>query len=309
MKSVLADDGQYPGARKLLARIQTALAAAAGRPGRSADLGADAHVAGSGLHTAPAGARLDTAASMSRGPTLALAVALTLLAFLLAPGVAAALPGWSILPDPLKAATSLDAVDAFGDTGLVVAGAGAAVAVSGDGGATWTDISASPSATLNGVAFSDADHGVVVGSAGTILVGAPDEGNAFAWTAATRPDDVTGGLRDVAMSGAVGYAVGTGGVVLKTVDGGATWEHESSPTTTDLNAVAISVDGDVAAAVGAQGVLLVNQTGSWETRDSGTTRNLVDVALPAASAAGIVYYCSADRSLLAARNRGGDGPA
>ena len=163
-----------------------------------------------------------------------------------------------------------------------MAGAGAAVAVSGDGGATWTDISAGrlTSATLSGVAFTDADHGVAVGPAGTILVGAPDDRDTFAWTAATRPDDVTGGLRDVAMSGTVGYAVGTGGVLLKTVDGGATWEHESSPTTADLNAVAVSADGDVAAAVGAQGALLVNQTGSWETRDSATTRNLVDVALP-----------------------------
>ena len=132
----------------------------------------------------------------------------------------------------------------------------------------------------------------------------------FGWATATLPDDVTGGLRDVAMSGAVGYAVGTGGVILRTVDGGATWEHESSPTRpADLNAVAISADGDVAAAVGAQGALLVNQTGSWETRDTGTTGDLLDVALPAVSAARIVYFCSADQGLLTAGNGDRDSPA
>ena len=107
---------------------------------------------------------------MSRRTTVALAAAVTLLACLAtARRRSAALPGWSILPDPLAAATSLDAVGTFGDTGLVVAGAGAAVAVSGDGGATWTDISASvlTSVTLSGVAFTDAEHGVAVGPAGT----------------------------------------------------------------------------------------------------------------------------------------------
>jgi photosystem II stability/assembly factor-like uncharacterized protein len=234
---------------------------------------------------------------VSRGATVALCAAVTLLFCLAIPGTAFALPGWSVLKDPLAAATSLDAVDTFGDTGLVVAGAGGAVAVSGNGGATWTDISASAltSATLSGVAFTDAEHGVAVGPAGTILVGAPDGQGAFGWTVATLPADVTGDLRDVAMSGTVGYAVGTGGVVLGTVDGGATWEHESSPTAADLNAVAISSDGDVAAAVGAEGTLLVNRQGSWETRDSGATGNLRDVALPAGSAADTVYFCSATR--------------
>ena len=235
---------------------------------------------------------------MSRRATLALAVAVTLLACLATPAAAASMPGWSVLTDPLAASTSLDAVGTFGDTGLVVTGAGAAVAVSGDGGATWTDISAGglTSVTLSGVAFTDAEHGVAVGSAGTILVGAPDGLGVFGWTAAGTPADATGDLLDVAMSGAVGYAVGTGGVVLKTVDGGATWEHEISPTAADLNAVAISAGGDVAAAVGAQGVLLVDQTGTWETRDSGTTSDLLDVALPAAPATGTVYFCSANQA-------------
>ena len=233
---------------------------------------------------------------MSRRTTVALAGAVTLLACLAMPGVATAFPGWSTLPDPLAAATGLTAAGTFGDGGLVVAGEGA-VAVSSDGGVTWTDVSAGAltSATLNGVAFTDAEHGVAVGPAGTILVGAPDDLGVFGWETAARPDDVTGGLRDVAMSGAVGYAVGTGGVILTTVDGGASWEHESSPTTADLNAVAISSDGDVAAAVGAEGTLLVNQTGSWQTRDSGATGNLRDVTLPAESGTDTVYFCSATR--------------
>jgi photosystem II stability/assembly factor-like uncharacterized protein len=231
---------------------------------------------------------------VSRGPTLALAVALMVLGGLLTPSVATAFDGWTTLPAPLPTTPLLEAVGTFGDTGLVVAGAGAAVAVSNDGGVKWTDISARglTSATLSGVAFTDAQHGVVVGRSGTILVGAPDKLGAFAWNAATRPADVTGDLRDVALSGTVGYAVGVGGVILKTADGGATWTHESAPTTADLNAVAVSADGSVAAAVGAQGTLLVNQTGSWEARDTGTTAELIDVALPAAATAGTVYCCS-----------------
>lgn len=225
------------------------------------------------------------------------AAALTLLVLAATTGTALALPGWSTLSTPLAQTVRFDAAGVFGDAGVVVAGEGGAIAVSIDGGATWTDISATSltSSALQGVAFSDAEHGVVVGQAGTILVGAPDDLGVFAWEAATRPDDVTSDLRDVAMSGTVGYAVGDGGVVLKTVDGGVTWMREAAPTAADLNAVAVSADGEVVVAVGAQGTLLVDQNGTWETRETGTTADLLDVTLPADSTAGIVYCCSADQ--------------
>jgi photosystem II stability/assembly factor-like uncharacterized protein len=236
---------------------------------------------------------------MNRGATLVLFVAATLLAGLLAPGVAAALGGWTTLPTPLPG-TRLEAVGTFGDAGVVVAGAGAAVAVSGDGGVHWTAhpaaTVASATTTLEGVAFTDAEHGVAVGTGGTVLVGTPDDSNRFAWAPAVLPDGVTGDLHDVAMSDTIGYAVGAGGVILATDDGGATWTLDNTPpsATADLNAVALSADGSVAVAVGAQGALLVNDNGRWRAQDTGTTADLLGVALPAAATAGTdVWFCSA----------------
>ncbi|HJW75679.1 MAG TPA: hypothetical protein VJ787_08435, partial [Thermoleophilia bacterium] len=224
-------------------------------------------------------------------------VALALSLLVAGPDTAAALPGWSLLPDPLPTIGRLNAAAAFGDAGIVVAGAGAAVTVSSDGGMSWTNVSAGKltSASLLGVAFTDSEHGVAVGQSGTILAGAPDDLGAFAWTAADAPNNLNGDLTDVALSGSLGYAVGVGGVVLQTVDGGATWTRDSAPGAADLKAVAISADGDLAVAVGAQGTLLVNRGGIWEARESGTSGDLLDVALPAASAGATIYYCTADQ--------------
>jgi photosystem II stability/assembly factor-like uncharacterized protein len=231
---------------------------------------------------------------MSRRETLLLAAALTLFATLAMPAVAAALPGWSTMPAPVPATTRLNAAATFGDAGLVVAGAQGAVAVSENGGVTWTARPATGAAgvTLRGVAFTDAEHGVVVGDSGTILVGAPDDQGTFTWTAATLPGNLNSSLRAVAMSGTIGYVVGDRGVLLRTDDEGATWTDENPPTKADLNAVAVSADGNVAAAVGAGGTLLVNDNGTWEARDTGTNADLLDVAL---TAAGAVYCSSTER--------------
>jgi hypothetical protein len=238
---------------------------------------------------------------MSRPRLLVVAIALTLLTLSAATGTALALPAWSVLPAPPTQAAALQAVNAFGDTGVVVAGQGGKVAVSTDGGATWRQLPAAAltTSTLTGVAFSDAEHGVVVGQDGTILTGAPDDADGFTWAAASldgAPADLK--LRDVAMSGTMGFAVGDGGMILATDDAGATWTRQNAPTAADLTAVAISGDGAVAAAVGAQGTLLVRQRGRWEARDTTSTvqgADLRDVALPADSASGILYCCTSSK--------------
>jgi photosystem II stability/assembly factor-like uncharacterized protein len=247
-----------------------------------------------GPHLRP---QADSSSTMRRLSLLALLLALVLLVFLAAAGTALALPGWSVMAAPLGKSVRPSAAGAFGDAGVVVAGQGGTVAVSRDGGRTWTDISAAAltSSALRGVAFSDAKHGVVVGDKTTILIGAPDDRGVFGWTAPALRDEVTADLRDVAMQGTVGYAVGTGGLVLQTVDGGKTWRRERVASRANLNAVAMSADGQIVAVVGDQGTVLTKKEGSWKAAETSTSADLLDVGLPADSALNVVYCCSSKR--------------
>ncbi len=241
--------------------------------------------------------RPDSSPLVARSSFLLILLGLILLVFQACPATVQALPGWSVMARPFGQDGLPRAAMAFGDTGAVVVGQGGRVAVSGDGGRTWNDISATvlTSSTLRGAAFSDAGHGVVVGDKATLLVGAPDDQGVFGWTTPALPAAPTADLRDVTMRGTVGYAVGTKGVVLQTVDGGKTWRRESVATGATLRAVAMSADGQVVAAVGDGGTMVIKKGGSWALSETSTSADLLDVAVPADSTLGVVYCCSSER--------------
>lgn len=83
---------------------------------------------------------------------------------------AAATAPWVQLADPYPSPASASEIATFGDAGVAVVGDGDTIAVSIDGGATWTQRALPGGAPVQAVAFSDANHGWAVGPADTIDV-------------------------------------------------------------------------------------------------------------------------------------------
>ena len=177
------------------------------------------------------------------------------------PATAAGSGEWSPTVRPWSPGWEVTDIAAFRPTGLVAVGAGGHIAVSRNGGATWTvTVPSGHSATVFGaVAFNNAGHGVV--ASGGLLLVTGDDGRT--WYTPTFAGAGPGALiRDVAMAGAVAVAVGDGGVIVSSTDSGATWSRPVSPTSDDLVAVAVAGDG-TAVAGASTGALLTGKGATW----------------------------------------------
>jgi photosystem II stability/assembly factor-like uncharacterized protein len=202
---------------------------------------------------------------------------------------------WSIAVAPARAADAAAAwmevaapdagswvvrdVSAFGDTGLVAAGDGH-VAVSRDGGGTWSvSVPAGYAGTVfTSAAFTASGTGVV--ASGGVLLVTSDWGATWA-PPAFAGSGPTSAILALAMRGKAAVAVGADGMVLASSDGGATWQSEASPVTSPLTAVALAAGG-VAVAGSDAGKVLVRQT-SWAVAgNAGAPVTSVSAASPVA---------------------------
>ncbi|HZL65252.1 MAG TPA: YCF48-related protein [Thermoleophilia bacterium] len=168
---------------------------------------------------------------------------------------------WSPLTPPWAAPAIVRDISTFGATGLAAAGDDGKIAVSPDGGASWTVHAPAgfASSTFTAAAFSSATSGVV--ASGGVVLSTTDAGRTWK-PPAFRGAAPAGQVLDIAMSGRTGYLVGAGGMIFATPDGGASWLAEASPTSADITTVAIAGDGTAVAGTDA-GEVLVRSAGSW----------------------------------------------
>ena len=186
--------------------------------------------------------------------------------------------GWQPVARPWAGPATARDIAAFGATGLAAAGDDGQVAVSLDGGATWSwhGPAGFGSTSFGAVAFSSAQSGIVA-SGGVVLV-TTDGGRSWR-SPVFHGAAPTGQIADIAFLGKVGYFVGAGGMIFATTDGGSSWQEAASPTAADVVAVAVSGDGTAIAGTRA-GEVLVRSAGSW-----GVAATLADpVSAVAASA-------------------------
>lgn len=221
----------------------------------------------------------------TRRRSLALIVA-ALLGVVLAGFVTTAPAGaapWIALPQPWDPPVQIRDVAAFPPAGVALAGAGGRVALSIDGGVTWTlsDVTVqSGGHEIEALDFTDASHGVLVGDGGLLLF--TTDGGA-SWASPT----VTGGapgadLLTVDMAGLTGYAGGRGGTLLTTTDGGATWAPTPLVVTDDITAVAVAGNGAGMAGT-AGGAILVGSGDTWQVVGT-ATQPIVDAVAATALA-------------------------
>ncbi len=211
-------------------------------------------------------------------------VGLVLVGVLVPSAAAGAAPAWAQLADPFASPPVQSGFAAFGAAGLAVVGDGGTMAVSSNGGATWSARATNTTVNLRGVSFINASAGWAVGPAGAIL--ATTDGGAT-WNPQTATVDLSAiDLHGVAFSDAShGWAVGTAGTIIATIDGGATWNPQTSNVTVDLNGVAFK-NASNGWAVGAGGTILT-------TSDGGTTWNpLTSTSPPTQDLAGVAYLGS-----------------
>lgn len=203
------------------------------------------------------------------GARLVLATALAAVALLGPAGATAhAVPAvWRLVQTPWTDGVAVNDIAAAEPSFAAVAGAGGRVAISMNGGGSWTLRAPSASgfdADLYGIAFRDSTRGVVAGAGGALLV-TTDGG--ITWSVPTFTSEApTADLNDVAMAGTRVVAVGDGGVVLESASGGASWHDLPAPTTADLESVAVSEEGTII--VGTDGAdAFVRRGASWSSAE------------------------------------------
>lgn len=136
-------------------------------------------------------------------------------------------------------------------------GEGGSIAISTDKGASWTHKDGGvTTATLNGVAASDAGTLWVIGSEG-VLLKSVDAGQSWARVALANG---TGLAAIKFASSKVGWIVGNYGLVLATTDGGATWRQQARLTSQNLTGIDIA-DSKTAWITGTGNVLLATGSG------------------------------------------------
>lgn len=172
----------------------------------------------------------------------------------------AATASWQPVKPPWPAGSPVLDISAFGPGGIAVAGDGR-IAVSRDGGRSWTVTTPSgmSGAVFSAVAVRSSGRGVAA-SGGLLLV--TNDGGAT-WNQATYSGPAPGtAFNDVDVSGARAVAVGEDGSIFGSADGGTTWQQEASPTTSAITRVALAGDG-TAVAGSAAGEILVFSGGVW----------------------------------------------
>ena len=159
-----------------------------------------------------------------------------------APGAA-----WTKLNDPFPAPATAFGVAAFGDLGVAVVGASPQIAVSTDGGLTWSLHDSGQARYPRAIAFADALHGYAVGPG--YVIATTDGGSTWA-----RATTATGTPTSVSAAGDQVVALGPAGALVST-DGGASWQTEAVGQTDGLTSVVVDATG-FAAASGSAGTLL-----------------------------------------------------
>lgn len=144
---------------------------------------------------------------------------------------------------------------------VFVSGANGRIAKTTNAGVNWTVKSTGTTASLNGIAFRDANNGFAVGGGGTILK-TTDGGETWV----PRPSGTTVDLWSVVIVTAdTAYASGANGTIVKTGDAGETWyTQETFVPTQRLNRLH-AYSKDIMFAVGQNGTILkaVNHGENW----------------------------------------------
>ena len=167
-----------------------------------------------------------------------------------------------------------------GDGVLVAVGQTGWVGRSIDGLA-WTEPNSGSTANLNAVAYGNG-YFVAVGNAptgGTTLLRSVDGTN---WSAASVNPGTTEAAGLAYGNGvfvAVGYGVSTNALIMTSVDGDV-WSLNNSGDSLPYYLLAAAYEDGQFIAVGGGGMIVtsVDGTGSWISRVSGSTSNLVDIA-------------------------------
>lgn len=162
---------------------------------------------------------------------------------------------WSTLKVPGNPLT----IRFFSATQMIAAGQNGLVAVTKDGGKTWTESFTGTSASLQQLTFSDANTTWAVGSSGTVLR-STDGGER--WTpAALGLDNYT--IYDIKFFDSKnGWFVGSNGLIMATTDGGKTWVRQVSGSSDTLLRIH-AVDARTAWITGQNGSLLATATGGF----------------------------------------------
>ena len=174
-------------------------------------------------------------------------------------------PGWVKVADP--PVTGARAIATFGAAGVAVAGTGSKIALSTNGGATWT-LRALPAggSPVRSVVFSDAHHGWAVGPADTIDV---TTNGGVTWKAVTQ----TGAFDAIAAATSVPLvcALTPSSIVTTTSVTSPNWAAEGTGLTPYPSAPvsAVAGAGGFAAAMGANGVLITRASGGAWTSQAG----------------------------------------
>jgi photosystem II stability/assembly factor-like uncharacterized protein len=178
---------------------------------------------------------------------------------------------WSMkTPPPVFVGRSLRGV-AFADAmhGWIV-GSGGAAAFTGDGGATWTDLSTS-GAALNAVCSLSATSAIAVGNGGTVRV-------LSASTNVARTSGTTANLWSVAVAGTSRlWAVGDNATVIRSVDDGATWTVAALPIPSGFKVGNLGMRS-VCFADPADGIIVGKYQMVWRTVDAGATWSAQQIA-------------------------------
>jgi hypothetical protein len=171
---------------------------------------------------------------------------------------------WSPVVAPWGAAWSVYDVYAFGVSSLAATGEDGHIAVTRDGGGSWTVVvpDGLGASVFTAIALDKGGHGAV--SSGGLLLVTDDGGGT--WRAPVYAGPGPGAaINDIAVRGSRFVAVGDDGVIMISDDSGSTWRRSDSPTEDALTSVAIAGDGTVVAGSEAGEVLVGGSGGdSWK---------------------------------------------
>jgi photosystem II stability/assembly factor-like uncharacterized protein len=216
------------------------------------------------------------------GALAAPAAALAMPAANLTTGSPAASPtlataAWVQISDPYPSpGPSPRAIATFGSAGVAVVGSDGTIALSTNGGITWTQPTLPGGAAVQAVAFSDASDGWAVGSSDTIVV--TTDGGASWQVAATAAG--TDDFDAVAVAQSPGLALALSPSLLLNATDAATPVPEATALALPASPSAIVAGPNgFAAATGADGALVTrNKKGAW-TQQTAFSNPVVGLAL------------------------------
>jgi hypothetical protein len=185
-----------------------------------------------------------------------------------APTAGAATAPWAPMSTPWGTSWFANDISAFTSSGLAAAGDDGHIAITRNGGHTWSTVvpKGLGQAVLTAIAVDSSGRGVVA-SGGLLRV---LSGWTSTWTAPTYPGPGPWAtIYDVALRGSRAVAVGGGGMIMSSVDmstdgSSPTWQQVASPTSSTITCVAIAGDGTAVAGSQAGEILVGTLDGTGE---------------------------------------------